>query len=321
MSTLIQPLVSQAEINARQGVISSVSDATVVSASTIDLTSISGYQIEVTGATDIDVITLQEGREVVLLCTGTGLNFIYSASLLLPGGVDAPVATSGWGIFLGGATSVVTCLRLQTATGYSRETFSNIFMNDDASIGFSEASSGVFGVGTASDPVGDGATPRLIFKNSSNAVAIARSDKTFLQGGAHLNIELLSLGVPRVFQFPDQGGVFAMISDLGANGGVIGTCDFDTTVGFTGGIGSWIDGIFNGGSATPLSTGAVEFVFSSAESDAHYVACVMQAAGGHTVTFQISGQSDTGFTLNCFRTASEDATDTTGTIAIMRLSV
>lgn len=193
-----------------------VPEATKSSSATLNLSGETETNYDITGTANISAITLEEGRTVLLRFTGTGLTLVPSGSLQLPGGLPIITAPNGWGLFLGGPGGTVTCTDYQSADGYSKQTLGNTYMEDNANIGYSEVASGIFSIGGARDPVVDGASPRLLFKHSSSRVAITRSDKSYTQGGAHLDISLLGLGIPTIFRFPFEGGIFVTDITLAA---------------------------------------------------------------------------------------------------------
>lgn len=122
------------------------SDDTVASASTIDLTGL-GRQIDVTGTTTINNITLPEGEERVLRYLGN-LTITNSASILCPGGENIAVTAGGFQLVHGNAGGVVNALTNQDANDYSRQTFENIYVRNSGRIGFDPTINSTFDLGS-----------------------------------------------------------------------------------------------------------------------------------------------------------------------------
>lgn len=80
----------------------------VASASTINLDTVSGKIVDVTGTTPITAITLAQGRERIVRFRGI-LTLTNGASLPLPGGQNIITADGDLAIFRGEASSVVRC--------------------------------------------------------------------------------------------------------------------------------------------------------------------------------------------------------------------
>lgn len=90
--------------------------ADVASASTINLDSVYGDLIDVTGTTTITAVTLAQGQNRVVRFTGA-LTLTNGASLVLPGGANITTAAGDFAIFRGYASGVVRCVSYQRASG------------------------------------------------------------------------------------------------------------------------------------------------------------------------------------------------------------
>lgn len=81
----------------------------VASASTIDLDAVAGYWCDITGTTDIDTVTLAEGR-VRWVRFADALTLTAGASFVMPGSPSAPdiqTAAGDWALMVGDAAGVV----------------------------------------------------------------------------------------------------------------------------------------------------------------------------------------------------------------------
>lgn len=85
---------------------------TVASASTVNLDSAAAANIDITGTTTINAITLGEGKTKIVRFTGA-LTLTAGASLLLPGGSSFVTAAGDFAIFVGRAAGVVACVSYQ----------------------------------------------------------------------------------------------------------------------------------------------------------------------------------------------------------------
>lgn len=199
MSQLLQQYVRQQVVDAHLGILAATSDATIASASTLDLTTVGGYQIDVTGNANINTITLENGREVLLRFTGAGLTLANGSSLLLLGGIDQPTLTNDWGIFLGGASSVVSGLSYSHADRYTKQTFHTIVMENVGDI--RPDVSGVYYLGKAA-PSTSGS---YLIIDATDDVKLIRRDAS---ASLRLNTSLLTS--IRSQYFPDVDGTFVI---------------------------------------------------------------------------------------------------------------
>lgn len=190
---------------------SDLSGDTVASASTLNLTTTYDKQLDITGTTPINAITMDEGDQRLLVFKGV-TTLTQGASLLLPGGFSRTTSAGDWAVVQGGAGGVVTVLHYQDVDGYKTNTFDKIYLLAGAKVGFGDVDAPYFDVGrsvTADNPD----SPFLRFTQGDDHVALSRTD---LGAKAMLNIALLS--VNRQFQFPDKAGTFAMLDDISTLG-------------------------------------------------------------------------------------------------------
>lgn len=83
--------------------------ADIASASTLDLSGVTGDCVDVTGTTGITAITLAEGRQVTVRFTGI-LTLTHGSSLVLPKSSNITTAAGDYAIFRGYASGVVRCV-------------------------------------------------------------------------------------------------------------------------------------------------------------------------------------------------------------------
>lgn len=107
------------------GGIQPADDATVASATTVDLSGTVGYQIGVTGTTPIEAFTLNAGQERVAVFTGS-LTLVASANLLNPGGRDIPIAAGDYIVVRGNGSGVSTILKVQKLSEAPNSTVADI---------------------------------------------------------------------------------------------------------------------------------------------------------------------------------------------------
>ena len=88
----------------------------VASASTINLDTVNGDYISVTGTTTITAITLARGREATIAFAGA-LILTNGASLVLPSGANITTAAGDTAIFRGESAGDVRCISYQKASG------------------------------------------------------------------------------------------------------------------------------------------------------------------------------------------------------------
>lgn len=96
------------------GVINSAQGADIASATTTNLDTATGNVVDVTGTTTITGITLSQGRWRLVRFTGA-LTLTHGSSLVLPGAANITTAAGDWAIFVGGASSVVRCVKYTVA--------------------------------------------------------------------------------------------------------------------------------------------------------------------------------------------------------------
>lgn len=83
--------------------------ADIATASTLNLDTATGDYVNATGTTNVTAITLSQGRQVTVQCSGAA-KYSNGASLIMPGGVDFTSAAGDILIFRGEASSVVRCV-------------------------------------------------------------------------------------------------------------------------------------------------------------------------------------------------------------------
>lgn len=89
------------------GVPQPASADTKASATSVDLTSVKGSQVDITGTVEIDTIVLDIGSEKLLRFTGI-LTLKNSATLICPTGRDIVTEANGYAVVVGGSGGVVT---------------------------------------------------------------------------------------------------------------------------------------------------------------------------------------------------------------------
>lgn len=130
-------------------------------------------------------------------------------------------------------------------------------------------------------------------------VAPTDTNLTILMGNSDRTIGIL------------KSGTIAMLDDIG--GGVIATCDFDTSSGFM----SWHDGILD--TAIPVAAGRMTFAFVGAEPDTNYVVSLTIASALTPGVCLVANRSDSDFNIRCYDLTGTE-TDMTGLLSVSRLS-
>lgn len=198
--------VSNDRVNALTGVgVKASSDNTIASAATLNLDSVDGPQVDVTGTTTITAITLSNGDERIVRFTGA-LTLTAGASLLLPGGENLLTEAGMFGFCSGGGSGVVTCTGFTDTNGYRSATFDNIYMNPGANIGFADEGGPYFHIGRSRDTGDGGGFLRL---TKAGDVAITKHDLS-----ASASFDINSLTATRFFSFHDRDGILADDTDL-----------------------------------------------------------------------------------------------------------
>lgn len=88
----------------------------VASDTTINLDTVNGFLVDVTGTTAITTVTLAQGQVRIVRFTGA-LTFTHGSSLVLPGAANITTAAGDYAILAGYASSVVRCISYVKASG------------------------------------------------------------------------------------------------------------------------------------------------------------------------------------------------------------
>lgn len=179
-----------------------VSDDTVASATSVDLSGFTDYQIAVTGTTDIEVFILDEGDEHVLVFDDE-LMLKQGIFLSLQGGQDTPVKAGSYVIVRGLAGAVAEVILSKNAEGYKQDVFDNAYLNSGGNIGFGNLLGPYFDVGRSveSGTLGmfmrftEGDFPTLIKHDLTTSISF---DGSLATSG-------------RTMTFPDSDGTFGLL--------------------------------------------------------------------------------------------------------------
>lgn len=93
--------------------------ASLASASTLNLNTPASTNVDVTGTTTVNAITLTEGRVKIVRFAGI-LTLTNGASLVLPGAANIVTAAGDYAVFVGRASGVVACVDFTPADGRPR---------------------------------------------------------------------------------------------------------------------------------------------------------------------------------------------------------
>lgn len=185
--------------------IKSVSDDTVASATSVDLSVFNSTkeQILVTGTTPIEEFILDEDEQKVLVFEDE-LTLVQGSFLNLKGGRDMVAKAGSYAVVKGLAGAVVELTFTKDAEGYRQEAFDNIYLNPAGNIGFGNLSSPNFFVGRSTDTASLGG---FLLLTEGDHVGIQKHD---LSCGIAFDISGVTTST-RELVFPDSAGTFGLL--------------------------------------------------------------------------------------------------------------
>lgn len=182
------------------------SDATSTSASTLDLDSTDGSQIDITGTTPITAITLAEGTEKIIRFTGI-TTLTNGATLLLPGAANITTANGDYAKVLGFSGGVVKVMEYIPAGGaklrYGGDFVTGAAFSTVGPVSFVGPASTTIRTPITADlylPQGVGTLAKGLNNHGATDLYLSASTRTYI-AGSHLTIPASKMQVGTKFSW------------------------------------------------------------------------------------------------------------------------